>query len=174
MKNNRGFTLIELLVVIAVIGILASVVLASLNSARGKARDAARQAGLVETQKALELYYDSYGRYPDINPSCPYPSWSYSHVCADYIPGLLTTGLLSKLPTSSGGAFMYSTRASDNYQSYKLSAYPAEHTPVPATSRWAHCPASCVTAEPSSWCASHQTDYVGWFSVSNGVARCGY
>lgn len=60
----RGFTLIELLVVIAIIGILSSVVLASLNSARQKARDSRRIADLKQIQTALELYYDTYRAYP--------------------------------------------------------------------------------------------------------------
>ena len=62
--SHKGFTLIELLVVIAIIGILSSVVLASLNSARTKARDARRVADLKQIQIALELYYDANSQYP--------------------------------------------------------------------------------------------------------------
>jgi len=58
-SKKSGFTLIELLVVIAIIGILASVVLASLNSARRKSRDARRLADIKQLQVALELYFDS-------------------------------------------------------------------------------------------------------------------
>ncbi|MEK7568805.1 MAG: type II secretion system protein [Patescibacteria group bacterium] len=56
--NKKGFTLIELLVVIAIIGILASVVLASLNSARAKGADAAIKANLANVRAQAELYYD--------------------------------------------------------------------------------------------------------------------
>ncbi len=62
---SRGFTLIELLVVIAIIGILASIVLASLDSARVKARDARRVSDINQIQKALSLYAsDTNGTYP--------------------------------------------------------------------------------------------------------------
>lgn len=63
-NRNRGFTLIELLVVIAIIGILSSVVLASLNSARQKSRDARRVGDVKQLQLALEMYYDTEGDYP--------------------------------------------------------------------------------------------------------------
>jgi len=63
MKRN-GFTLIELLVVIAIIGLLASIVLVSLNSARTKGRDAKRAADINQIATALELYNSTNGHYP--------------------------------------------------------------------------------------------------------------
>ena len=56
--SERGFTLIELLVVIAIIGILASVVLASLNTARDKGADAAIKSTINNTRAQAELFYD--------------------------------------------------------------------------------------------------------------------
>ncbi len=64
-SSRKGFTLIELLVVIAIIGLLSSVVLSSLNTARSKGRDARRISDVKQIQLALELYADqNLGRYP--------------------------------------------------------------------------------------------------------------
>lgn len=66
-----GFTLIELLVVVAIIGVLASVVLASLNSARNKGADAAVKANLANMRAQAEIFYDGTGNS------------SYTAVCND-------------------------------------------------------------------------------------------
>ncbi len=69
-RFTRGFTLIELLVVIAIIGILSSVVLASLNTARGKGADAAVKSDLNNMRAQAELSYDTSGN-------------TYASVCVD-------------------------------------------------------------------------------------------
>ena len=86
-KKQKGFTLIELLVVISIIAVLSSVVLASLNSARIKARDARRMQDLAQIRRALELYYDDNGNYPPIS------GWVYSTNW-----GALQTALAPYLP----------------------------------------------------------------------------
>lgn len=68
-KFNRGFTLIELLVVIAIIGILSSVVLASLNTARNKGSDAAIKSQLAGLRAQAEIYYDNNSTY-GANANC--------------------------------------------------------------------------------------------------------
>ncbi len=126
IQNKKlGFTLIELLVVIAIIGLLASVVLVSLNATRTKSRDLKRKADLSQLQKALELYYDKYGAYPSTSGSW----WSTCNAWAGnkttsgangWIPNVAPE-FVSQLPLdpkrgSSTGALTGPTGANDTSQ----------------------------------------------------------
>lgn len=73
LQRSTGFTLIELLVVIAIIGILAAVVLVSLNSARAKSRDAKRLSDIRQIQTSFELFYNDNTSYPDDGGAAPTP-----------------------------------------------------------------------------------------------------
>lgn len=65
MKNNKkGFTLIELLVVVAIIGLLSTLAIVALNSARAKARDSKRVADIKQLITALELHFADQNAYP--------------------------------------------------------------------------------------------------------------
>lgn len=83
-QHNRGFTLIELLVVISIISLLSSIVMASLNTARSKARDTKRTEEVRQIQTALAMYYDTYGYYPrsgECGATQPNAGWSNSVEC---------------------------------------------------------------------------------------------
>lgn len=91
-RRRKGFTLIELLVVIAIIGVLASIVLASLNTARRKSRDTRRVADMNQARLALQLYYDSNRVYPATGATLAptyialWPTDPVSGVAYPYIP----------------------------------------------------------------------------------------
>ena len=63
--KSKGFTLIELLVVIAIMGVLSTIVLASLNNSRSRARDSQRLSDMYQMQLALDMYYNEHGQYPN-------------------------------------------------------------------------------------------------------------
>lgn len=92
---KKGFTLIELLVVIAIIGILSSVVLASLNTARGKGADAAIKSNLNNTRSQAELFYDG--------------SNSYTGVCASTGTNVIGPGIEAAVDASLGVSATFST-----------------------------------------------------------------
>jgi prepilin-type N-terminal cleavage/methylation domain-containing protein len=74
MKRN-GFTLIELMVVIAIIGILATIITASLSTAKAKGRDAKRISDIKTIQTALALYYNDNQSYPKTLSSALTPNY---------------------------------------------------------------------------------------------------
>lgn len=95
---KRGFTLIELLVVIAIIGVLSSVVLASLSSARGRANDAKIRSDLRQISTALSLYYDKYGTMPPGTNATPIQT---------VLQPLVTEGFISQIPLSPNPNYPY-------------------------------------------------------------------
>jgi prepilin-type N-terminal cleavage/methylation domain-containing protein len=123
LKDKKGFTLIELLVVIAIIGILSSVVLASLNTARNKGTDAKTKTELGQIRAAAEIFYDTsgskYGTAVPASATCPATANSltadagvvaalgaisgtkYCGVAADYSAYAVAAPLLS--PSAAGG-----------------------------------------------------------------------
>lgn len=128
--TNKGFTLIELLVVIAIIGVLASIVLASLNSARRKSRDARRVVDIKQVQLALELYFDGQGsQYPTASVTC-------DATTAYGLEALVTGGYIPQVPrdpTASPNCYKYAAASTGSRTTYHIGAT-LEDTSNPALS----------------------------------------
>ena len=99
--NKKGFTLIELLVVIAIIGLLSTLAVVALGSARKKANDSKRLSDVKQVQTALELYYTDNNAYPtaatavnlgDATHECLNSSGFAASGCASPYMGLVPMG----------------------------------------------------------------------------------
>jgi general secretion pathway protein G len=114
--NKKGFTLIELLVVIAIIGLLSTLAVVALGSAREKARDSKRLSDLKQVQTALELYYTDNNGYPT---STAATLGAGNYVCLNG-SGFSTAGCdnpyMGLVPTDPGsGAYTYTASTSASY-----------------------------------------------------------
>ncbi|TSC53586.1 MAG: putative General secretion pathway protein GspG, partial [Parcubacteria group bacterium LiPW_39] len=161
--KKRGFTLIELLVVIAIIGLLASIVMVSLNTARGKARDSKRRGDLKQVAVALEMYYDANNAYSSTGGSWWGNCSAYgSHPTSGangWVPNLAPTFMpnlpLDPKPVGTGGCYLYRSDGSN----YKLLAHQTTESvcPVPSSDpmydavRAGQCTFTIYTSGAASW-----------------------
>ncbi len=158
MNDSRGFTLIELLVVIAIMGILSSVVLASISDARGRARDAVRLTHMRDVHIALEQFFERNGHYPihtagwagGMN-TCTAGWFTY---VPEYIPGIVSQGFMQELPqdprAETCAQYLYRSNASGSEFKF-LVHNRVERGLVEQGTPTARCPAGC----PPTYCTQH-------------------
>ena len=100
MLKNKGFTLIELLVVVAIIGILSSVVVALLSSAKNKGNDTAVKSNLRNAQNQAEIVYNTRTANKD----------TYTSVCTNgIVDGVKGIGIMVLTAAKAVGLSSYNT-----------------------------------------------------------------
>jgi len=164
-KQSKGFTLIELLVVISIIGLLSSVVMASLNTARSKARDSKRIQDMRQIQLALELYKSNTGSYPSSGGTRENSCWAVTSVShpATYtsVPGggwssalssLVSSNLISALPNDPKNTGTVAT--------YPYSCYSYTSSPVGTY-------ASCVDIVTGTYVSTDVYEYALYINLEN-------
>jgi len=122
LKYNAGFSLMELLVFVAIVGLLATLSIASLESARQKARDVKRTADIKQFMTVLDIYFNDNNSYPeeftpivlgDANYSC-FDEDGFVAVCdangKTYIKNVPSN------PTPKGANYTYASSSGDTYE----------------------------------------------------------
>lgn len=121
MRKNKGFTLIEILVVVAIIGVLAAIGLGSFASTQAKARDSKRKSDLSAISRAVEMYYNDFGRYPTSDASGNIVGCGSTGTTACSWGGSFTatTTYMQDMPSDPNGNYFYVAGGGGaNYQIY--------------------------------------------------------
>ena len=130
-SNKKGFTLIELLVVIAIIGLLSTLAVVALNSARQKSRDSKRVADMKQIQTSLELYFADSNGYPPA-PGVNLGEAGATALCSngytDSCSGTTYMGLVPKAPDPADGDCDDTTPGSDNDYIYTQGTNGADYS----------------------------------------------
>lgn len=119
----RGFTLIELMVVIAIIGMLSSVVIASLSTARLRARDASIRGEVQQFATLFELQFNTSGSYASLQPGWVY---TVADCNAQYGSSNFVTqarAICAKMVSDIGGNGFYSFTTADPAKNWSIMAY---------------------------------------------------
>lgn len=126
LLSRDGFTLIELTVVIGILGILAGGILLTINpfDKIQQGNDTKRKTDLQSIQKALEIYYNDFGKYPQSSTTSTTPPYEIAPGGTAISWGNSWSPYISSLPKDPNGSqyYIYISGASDNYQSYRLYA----------------------------------------------------
>lgn len=164
-RKISGFTLIELLVVISIIGLLSSVVLSALNSARSKGRDTQRIQNIEELKKAIALYYSNNGSYPNsgvaVELSSAQASWN---TAGNPLYVALVPTYISKLPIdpkntpANNVVYNAATDYAYYYSTYDANSYKTEYDLVTRLEN-ANNPNSCAI-RGTAFCIMHSS--TGW------------
>lgn len=175
LKKESAFTLIELLVVIAIIGILASVVIASLNSARNKGKDVSIKSQLAQLRSQAALFYNTHGSYAngatggsdDTFDECFNPA---NGSFTKFVGSMFDSSVSENISAIGAGIYNSSKTAAPrvNCATYAETwAFAAPlHNPESGTTGW------CVDSRGTSKSVNIDFSTTSGALVSGGVARC--